>query len=274
MTVNEGYQIVVCSSVVPDPLQRLEAVNVPSGPAVKNEAVLPSVLDPWAAHALYEAAHLAHEVPGSRVLLVAFAPKAKLQQVMMSVAQKVSFELIALDGLAGGFTDAWDVAATLAETIRRIPDLDLSRLLVFGGWESASRGAGVTLQLVGEELGIIDQFQGVDEVIVNPDGSLLVVERVEDGRHQYSSCEGPPAVLGWATGNLREPPGNPKLGMLNMPSIHSAIQQAVPVSLGVDKESIEAVEVTGAKRDTRVVDDASADEIADEIVDWIRVSPT
>jgi electron transfer flavoprotein beta subunit len=271
--VKEGYQIVVCSSVVPDPLQRLEPVNESGGPAVKNEAILPSVLDPWAAHALYEAAHLAESVPGSRVLLVAFAPKTKLQQVMMSVAQKVSFELIALDGSAGGFTDAWDVASALAETIRGIPDLDRSRLLVFGGWESASRGAGVTLQFVGEQLGIIDQFQGVDELIVGPDGSMLVLERVEGGKHQYSSCEGPPAVFGWATGNLREPPSNPKLGMANMQSIQSAIQKAVPVRLGVDKEAIETVELSGPKRITRIVDDASADEIATEIVEWIRTPP-
>ena len=164
--MSAGYQIVVCGSIVPDPLQTLEPVTGPAGPALKNEMMLPAVLDPWAAHALYEAAHLAKNAAGSKVWLVSLGPKAKLQQVMMTVAQKVPFELVALDGPAGGFTDASEVAAVLAEAIQAIPGLDRSRLLVFGGWESASRGAGATMQMVGERLGIVDQFQGVDELTV------------------------------------------------------------------------------------------------------------
>jgi len=39
--------------------------------------MLPSVLDPWAWHSLFEAAHLAKSVPGSKVYLVSVAPKAK-----------------------------------------------------------------------------------------------------------------------------------------------------------------------------------------------------
>ena len=71
--MNTGYQIVVCGSVVPDPLQTLEPV---AGPALKNEMMLPAVLDPWAWHALVEAAHLAKNQPGSKVWLVSLAPKA------------------------------------------------------------------------------------------------------------------------------------------------------------------------------------------------------
>ena len=44
------------------------------------------------------------------------------------------------------------------------PSLDREKLLLFGGWESATRGAGVTLQIVGERLGISDQFMGVDQI--------------------------------------------------------------------------------------------------------------
>ena len=43
-----AYQIVVCGSIVPDPLQTLEPVTGPSGPALKNEMMLPAILDPWA----------------------------------------------------------------------------------------------------------------------------------------------------------------------------------------------------------------------------------
>src|SRR5512138_247219 len=163
-----AYQIVVCGSIVPDPLQTLEPISGPTGPALKNELMLPAVLDPWASHALYEAANLAKQVAGSKVYLVSLGPKAKLQQVMMSVGQKVPFELVAVNGPASGFTDAEQVAAALASAISAIPGLDKSRLLLFGGWESASRGAGATMQIVGEILGVTDQFQGVDKIIVKP----------------------------------------------------------------------------------------------------------
>src|SRR5215475_1730321 len=137
-----SFQIVVCGSIVPDPLQTLEPV---SGPALKNEMMLPAVLDPWAGHALYEAAHLAAQHAGSKVWLVSLGPKAKLQQVMMTVAQRVPFELVALDGPASGFADSFETAGALAEAIQAIAGLDRARMLLFGGWESASRGAGSTM---------------------------------------------------------------------------------------------------------------------------------
>ena len=142
--------IVVCAGIAPDPLQTLEPVTGPAGLGLKNEMVLPAVLDPWAASALYEAANLAAKNPGSKLWLVSLGPKAKLQQVMMTVAQKVAFELVPIDGPIGGFTDAHATAAALAEAINAIPGLDRDQLLLFGGWESATRGAGVTLQLIGE----------------------------------------------------------------------------------------------------------------------------
>ena len=264
-----GYQIVVCGSIVPDPLQTLEPVTGPAGPALKNEMMLPAVLDPWAAHALYEAAHLVRSVPGSKAWLVSLGPKAKLQQVMMTGAQKVPFELVALDGPAGGFTEAFEVATVLAEAIQVIPGLDRSRLLVFGGWESASRGAGATLQMVGERLGIVDQFQGVDKLTAHGDGSLQLLERIEGGRHQVSTCAGPPAVLGWATGSLPEPPNNPQVGMLNMRTILPSLQRAKPAKVGAEGVTYARVSLPSQHRETRVVRDLSADEIAREIVAWI-----
>ena len=265
-----AYQIVVCGSVVPDPLQTLEPVVGPSGPALKNEMMLPAVLDPWASHALYEAANLAKNAPGSKVWLVSLSPKAKLQQVMMTVAQKAPFELIALDGPASGFTEAAEVAAVLAEAIMGIAGLDHAKLLVFGGWESASRGAGATMQMVGERLGITDQFQGVDELKVGADGSLEVLERIEGGKHQVSRCAGPPALLGWATGNLPEPKNNPQVGMVNMRAVMPALQKAKPVKLTGDGLTFANVSLPKQLRDTKVVKNKSADEIARELVEWIR----
>ena len=49
--MSTAYQIVVCGSIVPDPLQTLEPVSSSTGPALKNEMMLPAVLDPWAGHA-------------------------------------------------------------------------------------------------------------------------------------------------------------------------------------------------------------------------------
>ena len=57
--MSDGFHIIVCGGIVPDPLQTLEPVTGSNGPALKNEMMLPAVLDPWAAHALYEAARLA-----------------------------------------------------------------------------------------------------------------------------------------------------------------------------------------------------------------------
>src|ERR1039458_8344696 len=101
------FQIVVCGSFVPDPLQTLEPVTGPAGPSLKNEMMLPAVLDPWAGHALFEAAN---------------------------VAQKARFELVALDGPASGFADSFDTAAALAAAVEGIAGLDRARLLLFGGW--------------------------------------------------------------------------------------------------------------------------------------------
>ncbi|OHE82737.1 MAG: electron transfer flavoprotein subunit beta [Verrucomicrobia bacterium GWF2_62_7] len=267
--MSTAYQIVVCGSIVPDPLQTLEPVTGPTGPALKNEMMLPAVLDPWAGHALFEAAHLAKSAPGSKVWLVSLGPKAKLQQVMMTVAQKVPFELVALDGPAGGFTEAADVAAALADAINAIPGLDKSRLLVFGGWESASRGAGATMQIVGERLGIANQFQGVDKLTVAADGSLEVLERIEGGKHQVSKCAAPPAVLGWATGNLPEPPNNPQVGMMNMRVVMPALQRAKPAKVAAEGVKFASVTLPKQQRDTKIVKDVPPEEIAKEIVAWI-----
>ena len=263
-------QIVVCGSIVPDPLQTLEPIASPTGPALKNEMMLPAWLDPWAGHALYEAANLVKQQAGSKVTLVALGPKAKLQQVMMTVGQKVPFELVALDGSASGFTDPAETAAALAEAIAALPGLDPSRLLVFGGWESASRGAGVTMQTAAEKLHITDVFLGVDQLKLQPDGALEVLERIEGGKHQISRCAATPAVLGWATGSLPEPKNNPQVGMMNMRSVMPALQRAKPAGVGSEGMSFASVTLPKQLRETKVVRDASPEDIANDIVEWIR----
>lgn len=242
----------------------------PGCPSLKNETMLPAVLDPWAAHALYEAANLARQQAGSKVWLVSLGPKAKLQQVMMTVAQKVPFEFVPLDGPSSGFADSFDTAAALAGAIEGIAGLDRAQLLVFGGWESASRGAGATMQMVGERLGIAEQFQGVDRLEIRADGSFAVTERVEGGRHQISVCAAPPAVLGWATGYLPEPRNNPQVGMANMRAIMPALQKAKPAPVPNTGLCYASVNLPKQLRETRVVKNMPAEEIAREIVAWMR----
>ena len=270
--MSSGFHIVVCGSVVPDPLQTLEPVTGAGVPTLKNEMMLPAVLDPWAAHALYEAANLAQAREGSKVWLVSLGPKAKLQQMMMTIAQKVPFEAVVLDGPAGGFTEAAEVAGAVAGAIEGIAGLDRAKMLLFGGWESASRGTGAVMQLIGERLGIVDQFQGVDKLTVGDDGTLEILERIEGGKHQVSKCAGTPAVLGWATGSLPEPPNNPKTGMMNMRLIMPALQRAKPAKVGAEGVTYESVELPKQMRDTKLVTEASTDEIAREIVAWIKES--
>jgi electron transfer flavoprotein beta subunit len=262
--------IVVCGSLVPDPLQTLEPVQTPQGPGLKNEQMLPSALDPWAACALYEAASLARQRAGSKVYLVALGPKAKLQQLMMTVAQKAPFTLVAVNGPAGGFTDAGETAAELVKAIKGIPDLDLSSTLLFGGCASASRDAGVTLQFVAEALGITECFMAVDELKLADDDTFTVLERVEGGQYLSSTCSGFPVAVGWATGSLPEPPNNPQVGMMNMRAVMPALMKAPVANIGVGGIAYEKTEVPSAKRDTVVKKDMSVDDIAKEIVDWIR----
>ncbi|NLC70811.1 MAG: electron transfer flavoprotein subunit beta [Desulfuromonadaceae bacterium] len=268
--MSTGFHIVVCGSLVPDPLQTLNPVQGANGPGLKNELMLPAVLDPFAAHSLYEAANLAKKMPGSKIWLVSLGNKAKLQQLMMTIAQKVAFELVPLDGPASGFTDSFEVAAALAAAIDKLANLDRSRLLLFGGCASASRDAGVTLQMVGERLGILDQFLAVDELKLQEDGSLRILERIEGGQYQVSACAGPPAVLAWATGNLPEPPNNPQIGMQNMRVIMPALQKAQPAPVAAPGVTFASVTLPAQQRQTRVVKDVPVEEIAKEIVAWIK----
>ena len=264
--------IVVCGSIVPDPLQTLEPIESAAGPALRNEALLPAIFDPWAATALYEAAHLARQAEGTRLWVVSLAPKAKTQQVMMSLAQKAPFELVLLDGPAHGFTDAHETAMFLAEAIEALPGLEREWLLLFGGWESASRGQGATLSIVGERLGIRDQFQGVDRITLGGDGSFEVMERVEGGRHLVSRCAGPPAVLGWATGERPEPRNDPQMGMKNMRLLLPALGKAQTVKPVGEGFAYQNVQLPSQRRQTRIVKDQAAEAVAAEILEWMRGS--
>ena len=223
-----AYHIVVCAGIVPDPLQSLEPVMGTAGPGLKNEAMLPAVLDPWAGHALFEAANLAKAHAGSKVWVVSLAPKAKLQQVMMTVAQKVPFELVA-DRRArrAALPTRSAAAAALAERHR-------------GHSRSRPLAAAVVRRL---GIGVARRWRDdADDRRAARHRRSVPGRRRRGGRADGRArdararsraagtrsrvCAGPPAVLGWATGHLREPANNPQVGMANMRTLMPALQKA------------------------------------------------
>jgi len=84
-----------------------------------------------------------------------------------------------------------------------------------------------------------------------------------------SICKGPPAVLGWATGNLPEPKNNPQVGMANMRVVMPSLQKAAAAPVGLGGVEFVSVAVPKVQRQTRIVKDAPVDQIAREIVEWI-----
>ena len=265
------FQIVVCGSIVPDPLQTLEPVMSPGCPSLRNEMMLPAVLDPWAAHALYEAANLARQAAGSKVWLVSLGPKAKLQQVMMTVAQKVPFELVPLDGPASGFTDSFETAAALAyghRQHRRARSRAIAGVRRMGvglarqrgrpcrwsasAWASRSSSRAWT----GSRCAKTDRSK-------SRSGSKA-------GGIRFPYAPRRPAVLGWATGYLPEPRNNPQVGMANMRAIMPALQRAKPAPVANTGLCFGSVSLPKQQRETRVVKNVSAAEIAREIVAWMR----
>ena len=265
-----AWQIVVCGSLVPDPLQTLSPQLNP--PGLAHEAVLPMILDPFAAHALYEAANLA-KAHGGKVYLVALGPKAKLQQLMMNVAQKVPFELVAINSNASLMADSMAVAQALAQAIKNIPGLDLNQLLLFGGQASATRDAGVVLPLVAELLGIGEQFFKVDACTVEnatPGSEVFTIkERLPSGEYEISEVKNLPFACAWATGDLPTPPNNPQIGMQNMRQIMPALMKAPTVEIK-DFPEIQELILPTAKRTAKIISDQPLDAMAAEIAIWLR----
>ncbi len=201
--------------------------------------------------------------------LVSVAPKAKLQQVMMTIAQRVPLELIAIDAPANGFVETTEIAALLADAVASIAGLDRSRLLLFGGWESASHGTGATMQIVAERLGLVDQFQGVDELTFRTTVRCGFSNALRVGCIRCPSLRAP---LPCSDGRRKspEPANNPQVGMQNMRAIMPALQKAKAAEVGCSSIGYQKVALPSVQRETRIVKDQPADEIARELVEWLR----
>ena len=107
--------------------------------------------------------------------------------------------------------------------------------------------------------------------VLDPEGAgFQVKERIEGGQYLVSKCDGAPAVIGWATGELPEPPNNPQVGMMNMRTIMPSLQQAKSVTVSTGDVTFDDVALPSQRRETRVVKDTPVEDIADEIIDWLN----
>jgi len=77
-------------------------------------------------------------------------------------------------------------------------------------------------------------------------------------------------LLGWATGNLPEPKNNPQVGMVNMRTVMPALQKARPAKINGDGLNFASASLPRQLRETKIVKDKSTDDIAKEIVEWIK----
>jgi electron transfer flavoprotein beta subunit len=77
-------------------------------------------------------------------------------------------------------------------------------------------------------------------------------------------------VFGWATGSLPEPPNNPQVGMANMRVLMPALMKAKPAPLKGEGFTVAQVTVPSQKRETRIVKDMPVEQVAKEIVEWIK----
>ena len=77
-------------------------------------------------------------------------------------------------------------------------------------------------------------------------------------------------MLGWATGNLGEPRNDPQVGMQNMRTIMPSLQKAVAAQISPNGLQYSNATTPKQQRETQIIKDKPTDEIAREIVQWIK----
>ena len=145
----------------------------------------------------------------------------------MTVAQKVPFELVALDGPAGGFTDAHADRRRAGRGHRGNPR---SRPLA----AAAVRRLGIGLARRRRDHADGRRTPRHHRPVPGRGPADRRRRRLASksssaskaARTRSRAAPAPPAVLGWATGNLPEPRNNPQVGMANMRTIMPALQKA------------------------------------------------
>jgi len=229
--------------------------------------MLPAVLDPWASHALYEAAHLAGKHPGSKVWLVSLGPKAKLQQVMMTVAQKRRSNSwpgrprrrVHRRLRDGGLIGRGDQA---------IPGLDRTGCWCSAGGSRPRAARAPRFRRSASDWGSWTSSR----VWINHRRRGRLVHRARADRGWAAPGFAVRRRAGFVRlgdGQSAEPRNNPQIGMANMRTVMPALQKAKPVKLTAEGLAYASVTLPKQQRATRIVKDRPAEEIAREIVEWI-----
>ncbi|MGC4052723.1 MAG: hypothetical protein QM757_25615 [Paludibaculum sp.] len=126
------------------------------------------------------------------------------------------------------------------------------------------------MQMVGEQLGITEQFQAVDELASSESAPSKSwnAPRADDTKSPVLRRSSRP-VLGWATGNLLRAvqQSADRHGQHARHHARPAEGQGRPAST---IPLLVSVTLPDSQRQTKIVKDIPADQIAQEIADWIR----
>ena len=196
--------------------------------------MLPAVLDPWAGHALFEAAHLAQKSPGQQGL--AGQPGPQGQAAAGDDDRRAEGPL-----RAGG---AGRPGLRIHRLVRDRGGAGRSASRPSPGWTARAcwcsaagnrlRAApGATMQMVGERLGITDQFQGVDRAHRRePTAAWRSWSASRAGGTRFRCAPARRRCWAGPPGNLPEPRNNPQVGMANMRTVMPALQKAKAAPVG------------------------------------------
>jgi len=164
--------------------------------------------------------------------VITLAPKAKLQQVMMTVAQEAAFRADPHRRPRRRFhRRSRGVRSAGGGRLAESRDSTRASCCCSAAGNRPRAAAGCVIPMVAARLGIEDCFLAVDELKIE-DGALVDQGSASKAVcHQVSRCAGPPAALAWATGNLPEPANHPQTGMANMRAMMPALQRAKAAGL-------------------------------------------
>jgi len=149
--------------------------------------MLPAVLDPWAAHALVRGSPPGQTAPGSKGLAGRPRPRqapAGDDEPWLRRSRSSWWR--------------WTAPAAASRSRRTWPPPSPTRFShprpgsgpassSSGGWDRP-RAPREHVAAGRRSAGLLDQFQGVDQLSIDADGAFQILERVEGGKHQISTC--------------------------------------------------------------------------------------
>jgi electron transfer flavoprotein beta subunit len=179
--------VVACIKQVPD--TTLVTINPETNTLVREG--VPSILNPFDAHALEESLRLKDKY-GLRVVVISMGPPSTAETLKKALALGAD-EAILLSDRAFGGADTLATSRVLAEAIKRLSEKEEVGLVLCGrqtiDGDTAQVGPGIATRLGYSQLTLVNQIQNVDVV-----GRKVIARRKADGHHEI--IEAPlPAML-------------------------------------------------------------------------------